>query len=171
MTRQSGHQPFTRPRARGISGVSGPTGQSMVNPHRMTIAFKPIAQCAGTQPFAECSGVDLSADLSTQAVETLRAGLLQHGLLLFREQNALSLTARSPSTRPSAGMIPARASFCSALAPPDGTPGQRGRTAAGLSPGLRARQAMLENYQGNKEHSADPGTRLHLLSLASRRPA
>ena len=55
----------------------------------MTIAFKPIAQCAGTQPFAECSGVDLSADLSTQAVETLKAGLLQHGLLLFREQNAL----------------------------------------------------------------------------------
>jgi len=56
----------------------------------MTISFAPIAQCEDTQPFAECRGVDLSAELSTRQVEVLRAGLLKHGLLLFREQVALT---------------------------------------------------------------------------------
>ena len=56
----------------------------------MTISFNSIPQCAGKQPFAECCGVDLSGDLSMQETGMIKAGLLEHGLLLFRGQNALT---------------------------------------------------------------------------------
>ena len=56
----------------------------------MRISFQPIAECAHTQPFAECLGVDLSGEIKPQTVEILRRALLKHGLLLFRNQNSLT---------------------------------------------------------------------------------
>jgi len=56
----------------------------------MAITFSPIEACAETQPFAECHGIDLSHPLDEQAVETIRAGLLRHGLLVFRDQQAMT---------------------------------------------------------------------------------
>ena len=56
----------------------------------MAITFTPIATCADTQPFAECEGVDLSQPLDRETVETIRSGLLRHGLLLFRGQQAMT---------------------------------------------------------------------------------
>ena len=52
----------------------------------MTISFQPISGCAGTQPFAECCGIDLGDGLPDAAVSKIRQGLLEHGLLLFRNQ-------------------------------------------------------------------------------------
>ena len=75
----------------------------------MTISFNSIPQCAGKQPFAECCGVDLSGDLSTQETGMIKAGLLEHGLLLFRGQNALT------PTKFLAGMIRIKVSICSVL--------------------------------------------------------
>jgi alpha-ketoglutarate-dependent taurine dioxygenase len=56
----------------------------------MAITFSPIEACAETQPFAECHGIDLSRDLPSDTIEQIRQGLLRHGLLLFRDQGALS---------------------------------------------------------------------------------
>ena len=56
----------------------------------MSISFSPIAACADTQPFAECHGVDLSRDLADVDLERIRTGLLEHGLLLFRDQQQLT---------------------------------------------------------------------------------
>jgi alpha-ketoglutarate-dependent taurine dioxygenase len=52
----------------------------------VAISFSPIAECEDTQPFAECHGISLSVNLSAGDIETIRNGLLQHGLLLFRNQ-------------------------------------------------------------------------------------
>jgi taurine dioxygenase len=56
----------------------------------MSISFEPIPECADTQPFAECRGVDLSQDLAPETVETLRQAFYRHGLLLFRGQTGLT---------------------------------------------------------------------------------
>lgn len=56
----------------------------------MAISFSPIEQCAETQPFAECDGVDLSRDLEPDVVAEIRQALYRHGLLLFRNQRELS---------------------------------------------------------------------------------
>ena len=56
----------------------------------MALTFKPIASCRDSQPFAECCGIDLSTELSSEDIDTLKVGLLKHGLLLFREQSALT---------------------------------------------------------------------------------
>ena len=55
----------------------------------MEISFSPIESCAATQPFAECNGVNLSQDLSPDTIARIKAALLKHGLLLFRNQNNL----------------------------------------------------------------------------------
>ncbi|MEM7293725.1 MAG: TauD/TfdA family dioxygenase [Pseudomonadota bacterium] len=54
------------------------------------IEFHPIKSCAQTQPFAECSGVDLGGELAPTVVEEIKVGLLKHGLLLFRNQRSLT---------------------------------------------------------------------------------
>jgi len=56
----------------------------------MTVSFSPIPECAATQPFAQCHGVDLSQALSSAEVAAIRQGLLKHGLLLFRDQRDLT---------------------------------------------------------------------------------
>lgn len=56
----------------------------------MAISFSPIAECAGQQPFAECRGINLGHDLDRASVEGIRQGLLEHGLLLFRDQDDLT---------------------------------------------------------------------------------
>ena len=56
----------------------------------MNIEFLPIADCPAEQPFVECRGVDLSVDLSDQQRGAIRQGLLDHGLLLFRHQQAMT---------------------------------------------------------------------------------
>ncbi len=56
----------------------------------MAIAFSPIEACADTQPFAECHGVNLSQPLDEETVGCIRSGLLRHGLLLFRGQQAMT---------------------------------------------------------------------------------
>ena len=58
--------------------------------HVIPITFTPISACAGTQPFAQCHGVDLSSDLTAQDIESIRDGLLRHGLLVFRDQRAMT---------------------------------------------------------------------------------
>ena len=123
----------------------------------MTIAFKPIAQCAGTQPFAECSGVDLSADLSTQAVETLRAGLLQHGLLLFREQNALMPHGEVAFNEAFGWHDPAQSEFLFGF----GAPTTEHRVSGGAQlpdcPQVSVLgNVMLENYHGIKNTQLTP---------------
>jgi alpha-ketoglutarate-dependent taurine dioxygenase len=55
----------------------------------MAISFSPIESCAQTQPFAVCDGFDLSQDLSPDAVTQIRAALLKHGLVVFRNQKKL----------------------------------------------------------------------------------
>jgi alpha-ketoglutarate-dependent taurine dioxygenase len=52
----------------------------------MSIDFLPIESCSETQPFAECTGINLSAPLDDATVIALKNGLLKHGLLLFRDQ-------------------------------------------------------------------------------------
>ena len=81
----------------------------------MTISFNSIPQCAGKQPFAECCGVDLSGDLSTQETGMIKAGLLEHGLLLFRGQNALTPQREVAFNEVLAGMIRIKVSICSVL--------------------------------------------------------
>ncbi len=56
----------------------------------MAISLSPIKQCAETQPFAECQGVDLSRDLQPDTVAQIKQALYRHGLLLFRDQGGLS---------------------------------------------------------------------------------
>ncbi len=56
----------------------------------MTIAFSPIKQCAETQPFVECHGVDLSQDMPPDTLRQIKQALLTHGLVLFRHQKELS---------------------------------------------------------------------------------
>lgn len=56
----------------------------------MAISFHPIPSCAETQPFAECRGVDLAQNLTQEGIETIRQGLLRHGVLVFRGQHAMS---------------------------------------------------------------------------------
>jgi alpha-ketoglutarate-dependent taurine dioxygenase len=56
----------------------------------MSIRFLPIEKCAGTQPFAQCEGVDLSRDCHGDTVNFIKEGLLKHGLLLFRDQDQLT---------------------------------------------------------------------------------
>ena len=56
----------------------------------MSVDFVPIEACAATQPFAECRGIDLSQPLSESDVSTIRQGLLEHGLVLFRDQMDLT---------------------------------------------------------------------------------
>ncbi len=56
----------------------------------MPITFSAIPACAETQPFAQCHGVDLSQDLSPHDIETIRDGLLKHGVLVFRDQGAMT---------------------------------------------------------------------------------
>ncbi|MBT6204911.1 MAG: hypothetical protein HOI34_14605 [Rhodospirillaceae bacterium] len=58
----------------------------------MSLTFSPISACAGNQPFAECHGVDLSKPLNTDVTQALRTALLEHGLLLFRDQQAMTPT-------------------------------------------------------------------------------
>ena len=69
----------------------------------MAITFSPIEACADTQPFAECHGADLSQPLDRDTVETIRSGLLRHGLVLFRGQQAMTPATRLRSTGPLAG--------------------------------------------------------------------
>ena len=52
----------------------------------MAVSFTPINNCDQQQPFAECKGVDLSRKLDQSSIENIRLGLLEHGLLLFRNQ-------------------------------------------------------------------------------------
>jgi alpha-ketoglutarate-dependent taurine dioxygenase len=56
----------------------------------LSITFTAIPGCPETQPFAECCGVDLSKELDAAQIEVIKAGLLQHGLLLFRNQLNIS---------------------------------------------------------------------------------
>jgi len=56
----------------------------------MPVRFSPIPDCEHTQPFAQCHGVDLSRGLDRRDVERIKAALLKHGLLLFRDQRALT---------------------------------------------------------------------------------
>lgn len=56
----------------------------------MTIAFLPIKDCTDTQPFAQCRGVDLSRNLTSEEISTIKVGLLEYGLLLFRNQRNLT---------------------------------------------------------------------------------
>jgi len=43
-------------------------------------SFIPIESCAATQPFAECDGLDLSQELSSDAIMRMRAALLEFGV-------------------------------------------------------------------------------------------
>jgi len=56
----------------------------------MSISFTSIPACKDTQPFAECRGVDLSRELRGEDVDDIKAALLKHGLLLFRNQHELT---------------------------------------------------------------------------------
>lgn len=56
----------------------------------MAIAFPPIETSPSQQPFAECRGISLSEELSADAIGAIRAGLLKHGLLVFRDQGAMT---------------------------------------------------------------------------------
>jgi len=65
-------------------------GRDAVRSQGMPITFTPIAECAQTQPFAQCHGVDLSQALASRDIERIRAGLLNHGLLVFGDQRAMA---------------------------------------------------------------------------------
>lgn len=56
----------------------------------MSISLTPIPSCEDIQPFAECRGVDLSQKLNQEDIAEIRAALLKHGLLLFRDQRGLT---------------------------------------------------------------------------------
>ena len=56
----------------------------------MAIAFHPIEVCAAHQPFAECRGISLADELNNDAISAVREGLLKHGLLVFRNQGAMT---------------------------------------------------------------------------------
>ena len=56
----------------------------------MPISLNAISSCQDTQPFAECAGIDLSRDLEPRDIAHIRAALLKHGLLLFRDQRQLT---------------------------------------------------------------------------------
>jgi len=56
----------------------------------VTITFTALPACAETQPFAECRDIDLSAPLAADDIARIRKGLLQHGLLLFRDQHRMT---------------------------------------------------------------------------------
>ncbi len=64
--------------------------QIQKNGSAMPITFSPIEACAGNQPFAECHEVDLSRPLDATDIQTIRAALLKHGMLLFRDQHAMT---------------------------------------------------------------------------------
>ncbi len=55
----------------------------------MPLSFTDIPQCAYSQPFKYCNGVDLSGELHVDDVEGIRSGLLEYGLLVFRNQKNL----------------------------------------------------------------------------------
>ncbi len=56
----------------------------------MTISFRSIPECPVGQPYVECFGIDLSKEMSTSDIEIIRAGLLKHELLIFRNQHGLT---------------------------------------------------------------------------------
>lgn len=56
----------------------------------MVIEFSPINECAETQPFVECHGVNLADEMDSETVEQIKQALLTHGLVLFRNQADLT---------------------------------------------------------------------------------
>ena len=65
------------------------SGSHPVEAHVNAI-FHPNEQCASTQPFVECHGVDLHGGLTPRLIEDIRAALVAHGLVLFRDQHNLT---------------------------------------------------------------------------------
>lgn len=55
----------------------------------MPIRFQKIDNCPDSQPFVECHGIDLSQPISSSNLSEIKAGLLQHGLLVFPGQQSM----------------------------------------------------------------------------------
>ncbi len=56
----------------------------------MTISFSSIPDCPTVQPFAECHGIDLSVGLGRDERALIKRRLLEHGLLVFRNQDNMT---------------------------------------------------------------------------------
>lgn len=136
---------------------------------KLAIVFSPIEQCAVTQPFVECHGVDLSRDLDCDTVAQVKGALLTHGLVLFREQTELTPQREVVFNRAFGWHDAEQCAFVFGFgAPESGIKVSGGAQIPSLPEVSVLGNVMLDDYHGIRNTQLRSGARSDLFRLARR---